>query len=196
MATNSPSTHSSLLLQACDQNAAAWFRMAETYGPLIYAWSRHRGLSAEDSGDVVQETMAAVHQAIDQFVSRGRGSFRGWMWTIATRKITDIYRQQKRQPQADGGTDAQLWFNELPAEPPTDDTSLRSANQRVCHAALDRVKLQFEDATWQMFWLCTIEGKTPGEIADAYGVSKAAVRKAKSRVLLRLRQELGEFPNH
>lgn len=44
-----------------------------------------------------------------------------------------------------------------------------------------------------MFWLTAIEGRSPVDIAAALGVSPAAVRMAKSRVLHRLKEEFGDL---
>ncbi len=55
------------------------------------------------------------------------------------------------------------------------------------------VKAEFEPRTWQMFWLTAIEGRSPVDIAAALGVSPAAVRMAKSRVLHRLKEEFGDL---
>jgi len=38
-----------------------------------------------------------------------------------------------------------------------------------------------------------IEGKSTGDVGAALGMTAAAVRKAKLRVLARLRQEMGEL---
>lgn len=43
-----------------------------------------------------------------------------------------------------------------------------------------------------MFWLTVVEDKAPDEVAAQMKVSPAAVRKAKSRVLHRLKEEMGE----
>ncbi len=53
--------------------------------------------------------------------------------------------------------------------------------------ALELVRGAFEDRTWQMFWLTVVEDQTPADVAVRFGVTPVAVRKAKSRVLHRLR---------
>ena len=49
--------------------------------------------------------------------------------------------------------------------------------------ALELVRAQFEDRTWQAFWEVVI---------DDLGMTALAVRQAKSRILRRLKLELGE----
>ena len=55
------------------------------------------------------------------------------------------------------------------------------------------VRAEFEDRTWQMFWLTVVDDRPPAEVAEAFGVTPVAVRKAKSRVLHRLRTEIGDL---
>ena len=59
--------------------------------------------------------------------------------------------------------------------------------------ALELVCGEFEDKTWKAFWTTTVEGKSATEAAAALGLSSAAVRQAKSRVLRRLKEEVGEL---
>ena len=52
---------------------------------------------------------------------------------------------------------------------------------------------EFEDRTWQAFWLTVIEGRAPTALAKELGMSPTGIRQAKSRVLRRLKQEMGEL---
>jgi RNA polymerase sigma-70 factor (ECF subfamily) len=53
------------------------------------------------------------------------------------------------------------------------------------------VRGNFEDTTWRAFWLTVVEEQTAADAAAQLGLSAGAVRIAKSRVLKRLRQEVG-----
>jgi RNA polymerase sigma-70 factor (ECF subfamily) len=44
-----------------------------------------------------------------------------------------------------------------------------------------------------MFWLAVVEDQAPADIAGRLGVTPATVRKAKSRVLHRLKEEVGDL---
>ena len=55
--------------------------------------------------------------------------------------------------------------------------------------ALSFLQETFEPQTWRAFWRTAIDGLPAPEVADELGMSAAAVRKAKSRVLSRLRRE-------
>ena len=75
------------------------------------------------------------------------------------------------------------------AEDPADQLS------GLYRRALELVRAEFEQQTWTMFWRTVIDGRTPAEVSAEQGVSDAAVRQAKSRVLRRLREEVGDLIN-
>ena len=58
---------------------------------------------------------------------------------------------------------------------------------------MDRIKDEFQEKTWQAFWLTVIEGRSAAALAGELGVSAAAVRQSRSRVLRRLKRELGDL---
>jgi RNA polymerase sigma factor (sigma-70 family) len=60
--------------------------------------------------------------------------------------------------------------------------------------ALQQIAGHFEVQTWQAFWRVVVEGKTAQEVARELSMQPGTVRVAKSRVLHRLRKELGELP--
>jgi RNA polymerase sigma-70 factor (ECF subfamily) len=63
----------------------------------------------------------------------------------------------------------------------------------VYRRAVELIRSEFEPRTWDAFWRSVIDGRPTDEVAAALGVSAAAVRKARSRVLHRLREHLGDL---
>ncbi len=59
--------------------------------------------------------------------------------------------------------------------------------------ALQQIAGHFEGQTWQAFWRVVVDGKTAQEVAQELSMQPGTVRVAKSRVLHRLRKELGEL---
>jgi RNA polymerase sigma-70 factor (ECF subfamily) len=53
--------------------------------------------------------------------------------------------------------------------------------------------MEFEDRTWQAFWLVTIERNGAVDVANELGISAATVYQAKSRVLRKLRLVIGDL---
>jgi len=58
--------------------------------------------------------------------------------------------------------------------------------------ALELIRREFEPRTWHAFWRTTVDGRATADVAAELQMSPGAVRVAKSRVLQRLRSELGD----
>jgi RNA polymerase sigma-70 factor (ECF subfamily) len=58
--------------------------------------------------------------------------------------------------------------------------------------ALDQIRPDVEAHTWNAFWNTAVLGRSATEVAEDLGMTAMAVRQAKSRVLRRLRKQLGD----
>lgn len=185
-------TSLTLLEKVRNQDAEAWQRLWQLYAPLVARWCIHAGISRQDADDVQQEVFQAVAGGLDGFRrDRAGDTFRGWLRGITRNKLLDHFRRCARQAEAQGGTEAQRQLQDVPEAELPDDTAEDLSG--LYHRALELVRCEFEPRTWDAFWRATVDGQSPALIAAEMGVSAAAVRKAKSRVLHRLRQELGEL---
>jgi RNA polymerase sigma-70 factor (ECF subfamily) len=193
-------TSGSLLVQLKDGLPAAWERLTSLYAPLVYRWCRGMRLAEQDMPDVFQQVFQSVASHIQAFhKDRPGDSFRHWLRAITRNKVRDHFRQNARQAQAAGGTDAQIYFSQLAApqtEPEaTDKNDAREEEEEIrqlLRGALEQIREQVHPQTWQAFWNVVVEGKTPEEVGEELGMRPGTVRVAKSRVLSRLRSELGD----
>jgi RNA polymerase sigma-70 factor (ECF subfamily) len=189
----SSATSRSLLQRARSADAGAWDRLVALYGPLVLHWCRHGGLRPEDAADVFQEVFQAVAAHLGGFrKEREADTFRGWLRTITRNKVRDFFRRQGREPGAVGGTDAHRRLAQLPA-PAEEGPDGAEAERGLFRRALDLIRGEFEERTWQAFWRTTVAGQAAKDVAADLGMSPGAVRVAKSRVLHRLREELGDL---
>lgn len=184
----------SLLVRLRAQDGNAWQRLTHLFGPLVYSWCRREGLQPEDAADVQQEVFRAVARAIPQFRRERPGdSFRGWLWTITRNKLHDFWRQRRAQPAAAGGTSAHQHMQAV-AEAESSESGCEGAPERELYRrAVELIRAEFEENTWQAFWRVTVEEQASAEVAAALGMSTGAVYVAKSRVLRRLREEMGDL---
>jgi RNA polymerase sigma-70 factor, ECF subfamily len=189
------STSSSLLQRTQARDPQAWERLVELYSPLVYYWFRGTRLPAEDAADLMQEVFRSVSAGIGRFAhDSAQASFRGWLRTIAQNKFRDFLRKRQRTTPAGGGSDILAQLLDIPAPDSESDTGSKPAEEiLVCQRALELVRSEFEPQTWDIFWRVTIDGHYPADIATELGLSTAAIYKAKSRVLSRLREQLGEL---
>lgn len=167
----------------------AWRRMVELYHPAVYRCCRGKGLSHEDALDVVNEVFSSVAHGLASL--RKGTAFRAWVFGITRHKITDVFRRRLGW-EAEGGTDAWQSLQAVPsADDPSDDEALAGTAELV-RRGLELVRAEFETATWQSFWKVAVEERPPDEVAAELGISRNAVYLAKSRVLRRLREVLGD----
>jgi RNA polymerase sigma-70 factor (ECF subfamily) len=192
----STATSRSLLDRLQRDEAAAWDRLVDLYAPRVYRWCRWWDLPEQETADVMQDVFHAVAAHVAGFRRERAGdTFRGWLRTITRNKVRDHFRRLGREPGGAGGTEAQLRFARLPdARPADDDESGGGPSDRgLFGRALELIRGEFEARTWRAFWLTAVEDRSPREAAAELGMSPGAVRVAKSRVLRRLREELGEL---
>ena len=72
-------------------------------------------------------------------------------------------------------------------------TRTTRASARLFARALELIRGEFEERTWTAFWRTAVEGQAAKDVAADLSMSPGAVRVAKSRVLHRLREELGDL---
>jgi RNA polymerase sigma-70 factor, ECF subfamily len=191
---DSAATSLTLIEQVKARDDEAWKRLVDLYTPLLRYWCRRWGVRSEDVDDVAQEVFQAVVVSLRGFRrDRESASFRGWLHGVARYKVLSLIRRGGSQ--APGGTGFYQRTLLLP-DPVTDDADEEEGMLvgDLYQNALRVVRLEFEDRTWQAFWRATVEGQPPAAIAADLGVTPAAVRQAKSRVLRRLKDVLGEPP--
>jgi len=181
-------TSLSLLERARQHDEPSWRRLVTLYGPLVEYWCRRGGAHPEDAADLAQEVFLAVSQGLERFERRGPGSFRGWVRGITRHKLLDYYRRAEGKAAAAGGSTALQRLHEIPDPQPGSDEDADEMSG-LYRRALDLIRGEFEQRTWQAFWLTAVEGWEAPAAAAQLGMSAVAVRIAKSRVLARLRAE-------
>src|SRR6185503_5801592 len=116
--TASPTTRYSLLLRIQDpRNQAAWAEFVAIYEPLVYRLARRKGLQDADARDLCQDVFRAVARAIDRWEpDPERGSFRGWLFTIARNLCINFLTRRDRHPRGSGDSDVLAMLDAVPAD--------------------------------------------------------------------------------
>jgi RNA polymerase sigma-70 factor (ECF subfamily) len=172
------------------QEPQAWRRLVVLYAPVVARWARRAGLQPADVDDVLQEVFRAVAQHVSGFRrDQGSGSFHAWLATIARTRLCDHFRRQGREPPAMGGSDFQQQLA------PADDSSSSAVSERhtLIRRVLDLVRPEFAEKTWHAFTRAVIDEQDTAVIARDLAMTANGVRIARSRVLRRLREVLGEL---
>ena len=169
--------------------------MVALYGPLVLGWCRAAGLREDDAADVFQEVFQSVAVHLAGFKRDRTGdTFRGWLRTITRNKVHDFFRRREKEPEGIGGSEARNLLAELAgAVPPEDPEGADPAETELLHRALALIRAEFEPRTWEAFWQTAVDGRSAPDVAADLGMTPGAVRVAKSRVLHRLRTDLGDL---
>lgn len=187
-------TNLSLIDRVRGQDSESWRQFMNMYQPLVSYWCRRSGLQGHDVDDVCQDVFSSVSKSIERFHKNSpRDSFRGWLRTITRARVADFLRRSTKTTHGPGGDEAHQFLSQLsePERRDEADPEERQASRAVFQKALEMVRTGVEEHTWQAFWRTTVDELNATEVADELGMTSAAVRKAKSRMTIRLRIELG-----
>jgi len=174
----------------------SWTSLTELYGPVVYRWARLANLQPDDASEVVQEVFQSIFQNIESFDQR---SFRGWLWTITKNTILYRFRKLKKVPKAEGGSDFHSRVQSIPDGEvveqliPNDPDGTESA---ILQKTLELIRSDFHPTTWQAFWLTTIKQRSTAEVAEELGLSMNAVKQARYRVRVRIKEFLELASQH
>jgi RNA polymerase sigma-70 factor (ECF subfamily) len=193
---NAPPTRPSLLVRIRDAaDHRAWSQFADAYAPLIYGYARKHGLQDHDAADLTQEVLARIARAIRRLdYDPQRGSFRGWLFTVVRRALLNFRTCQCRHPQGSGDTGVLECLSQQPApDPSAEEAWDREYEQQLFVWASSRVRPRVEPHTWSAFWRTAVDGEDTRSVATQLGITAAAVRLAKSRVMAQIRKVIAEL---
>ena len=172
---------------------SGWVRFVDLYTPLIFYWARRAGLQEADAADICQGVFRSVSAGIDGLsYDRPEHNFRGWLWTITRNELSRYFGRQEKTQMAVGGTDALRLMAEAPDWIDDEEApDAPHAEAEVMRRAAEAIRGDFEEQTWQAFWLSAVEEMLAPDVAVKLGISANAVRQAKFRVVRRLKEYLG-----
>jgi RNA polymerase sigma factor (sigma-70 family) len=168
-----------------------WQRFFDTYGGVVHGFAQRSGLSGVEADEALQETMLSVAKEMPGFrYDPGKGSFKGWLFAIARRRIADQFRGRIRR-QRDGGTLDQM----MEQVPDPNGEALNQVwdeewRQNHLQLAIARVKEKVAPRQWQMFDLAAMQQWKTERICDVLRVNRAQLYMAKMRVSKLLKLEL------
>jgi RNA polymerase sigma-70 factor (ECF subfamily) len=195
MPTLHPDTRQSLILRLRNtSDVAAWRQFSELYGPVIYRVARRSGIQDADAQDIVQDVLWGVARAVERWEPQGPARFRTWLAHIVRAKLVDRLRRRGRQvpglSRDDGGEQLARAQDRRSGLSELIESEYRA---EVLRRAAEHVRRQAKPATWEAFWLTSVQGLSAAETADRLSMSVGAVYIARSRALARLRSAVEEL---
>ena len=187
-----PDTRGSLIARMQNRDdKAAWTAFISIYRPVVYRLARQRGLQDADSDDLAQQVMIAVRRAIGNWKEDpSRGRFHYWLATIARNAAINVVARRPRDAAAGGTAVQELLESQPESECLTQDDLEREYRRSVFRRAAERIRPEFSKATWDAFWLTTVEGLRTEDAGLRLGKSVGAIYALRSRVMRRLREEI------
>ncbi len=166
-----------------------WMEFVSLYRPLVVRVALAKGLQHADAEDLAQDVFAAVRRSLATFETRGRGSFRAWLFRI-TRNLVVNQLTRPKGPVGSGDSQMNQWLMQQPDRQNETATLFdHELRRQQFHVAAARVRSKCEPATWRAFWMTAVEGQSISAVAATLGKAEGAVRMAKCRVFARLQQE-------
>ena len=193
-----PETNHSLVARVKDLgDGASWIEFMGIYQPVVYQMARRRGLQDADAHDVIQQVFVSVSGAIERWEpNKDRPPFRAWLTTITKNAISNALSRSPRD-RAVGSTSVMDRLNAVAVKSAVSDAELQSETRRAMFRwAVQRVRVEFTQATWDMFWRSSVLGEAIADVAYAAGRTTGAAYIARHRVIARLKEEVAKVSNH
>jgi RNA polymerase sigma-70 factor (ECF subfamily) len=184
-------TRPSLLLRIRDpHDRMAWGEFVDVYAPLVYAYGRRRGLQDSDAADLTQEVLCRVARSAAGFrYDPARGSFRGWLLTVARNEIRKLAGRRAREAGGTGDSEVRQLLDQQP-DPLEDERWRQDYQWNLFRWAAEKVRPEFREATWEAFWRTAVLARDIDQVARELHLSPGAVYVARSRVASRIREEV------
>jgi RNA polymerase sigma-70 factor (ECF subfamily) len=195
MAINS-NTQATLLRRLQDgADPLAWDQFFQRYWPATYALARHRGCSDHTAEEIVQEVMLKVFEQRDVFrYDPQRGRFRDWLATLVRNKVAEHRRRPSQRIRGRGG-DSNAGLTERGVDTEPDERWEAVFEQSLLLALLDVVRRETKPEVYLAFELSALRGLPAATVAQTTGLSRHAIYRARKKVLNRLRQLAGTYPD-
>jgi RNA polymerase sigma factor (sigma-70 family) len=173
-----PEQARAVLGQFCSGNEAAFEALFRLHQRAVYGWILRIVRDPGTAEDLTIETFFRIHRAHARF-DPGR-DFEPWARRIATHAALDWMRAQKPESAM-----AEEFFAAVPS-PQSSDPALTEEIRRTVALALGRLPPKLRVAAL----LAVIEERPHKEVANALGISTAAVKLRVYRAMRRLRTDL------
>lgn len=161
----------SLVARTREGDDGAFARLIGMYQPVVFRWAIALSGDEDEADDITQEVFVRVHRKLWSF--RGDGPFEGWLYRI-TRRVAVRSLRRARLPLEPDGVDVYVT-----------DPGARIDRERAV-ALIRTIAQRLPMRQREVFVLCDLDGRSPGEVADMLDMKDVSVRaslfKARSAI--------------
>ena len=190
-----PDTRESLLVRLTDpQDHDAWAEFVELYRPAVYRLARRKGQQPADAEDLTQQVFASISQAIVRWdPDPRRGRFRAWLLRIAKNATLNALTRTRPDAGIGGSSILELLHNQPDFDAGLEAELTIEYRRQVFRWAVRQVRQEVEQASWEAFWLTSVEGESVEHAASRLGKTPGAIYVARCRIMRRLRDKVQEY---
>jgi len=177
-------------------DAMAWSEFFGSYWPVVFSYARHRGCSEHTAQEVVQDVMLTVFEQRDVFqYDPAKGRFRNWLHRIVNNRVAERRRGPAERVRAQGG-DANDALSDCPDDHVEPDAAWeKTFDLAVLAAMVHVVRREMNPRDFVAFELAFLRECSPAKVARLTGMTRNMVYKARRKVMERLCQLVGDYPD-
>lgn len=169
------------LVTAARQDRSAFVALYRRYLPRVYRYVYRRVGNQQDAEDVTASVFTEAMESLNDY--REQGSFAGWLFTIAHRRVADYHRRQR-----EGISLEEVAPALSDSGPGLEALALRRDRLERVAQALDELTADRQEALALRFF-GELSNK---EVAQVMGKSEAAVKMLVYRAIRQLRRRCRE----
>ena len=179
-------TRSSVLAAVRDTgDAAAWARFFDLYAGFVFAIARRKGLSSEDSDDIVQGVFSELARKMPTFeYDRTKGKFRSYLLGLINWRVLDKLKADKRESELNVAYSEE----EKSAAPVTEAAFIDQEWQNAAFdEALRRLQEEARPDHFAAFVESTVEGIDTETVMRLHGMSRDNIYQIRARFTSKLK---------
>lgn len=170
------------------EDAALWGRLEVRYRPYLLVWCRRQAIQGSDADDLTQEILTKLLSILVRFqYDPSRGTFRGFLASIAEWTWIDLCKKRRRQLPVDATARDAVWLDAVEAR----DDFLAMLHERFDLHIFEEAKRMAREASpekeWRAWCACKLEEVSAPKIAAELGIKAGSVYEYCSRVEERIR---------
>ena len=170
-----------IAVQVTGEREAAWVRFFGLYEPAIKRFVAYHD-STHDPDDVVQDIFLKLVNIVQSGgYSSDMGSFRAFLATMIRRHLVSLFRKDRAR-----GAGLHVDIDDVEPSVPADVAEQIDIKWRMARhqSAIEHVltKTAISAQSRDIYRVYVEEGRSLGEVAAQFGVTKAVIYKIKSRV--------------
>ena len=179
-------TRSSVLAAVKDTgDEAAWARFFDLYAGFVFAIARRKGLSSEDSDDIVQGVFSELARKMPTFeYDRTKGKFRSYLLGLINWRVLDKLKADKRESELN----AAYCEEEKSAAPVTEAAFIDQEWQNAAFdEALRRLQEEARPDHFAAFVESTVEGLDTETVMRLHGMTRDNIYQIRARFTSKLK---------